>query len=636
MLEVHGGTDGKTNAPAGEDSPVADPKPGTLIRARRAVLTDDRLAKQAAGGDIGAFETIFSRYRDDLYRFCVGILREPQDAQDAVQNTMMRAMRALPGERRQMQLKPWLYRIAHNEAVELRRRERPVEELPVTVDDVGALTDERAEENGRLRTLLADIADLPERQRASLVMREVNGLGFGEIGDALGTSPGAVRQALYEARRALSEMDIGRDMQCDRATRMVSDADGRPRDRGVRAHLRDCSPCRRFQAEITERGRTFAAISPMSAIAAAGALKAALGGSGAAAGGSGAAAVAGGAGTGASLGGVAAGSIGASALLKPAAGLLTVLAIGTAAVDHGAIFEAGRRDPATADPARSAPTLAVGADSSVSRDIPATPRRAGGRSTAAPTEGGIDSSSAPAATRADVPGAPRVGPRPRALWAPRTDREVATPTVASSPTLDGAGHREAIVPGATTPIGSPAGGGKSNANDGDASSGQTKKEDVPSGQTEKEDVPSGQTKKESLPSGQPEKEKVPSGQPEKESVPPGQAKKGVESTTGSTAPKSTPAAAPRVPPGQAKKETVPPGQAKKQVETPSQPTTSEAAAPAPAPTEVPAHVPPGQAKKEVEAVPASEPSEPVAVPVETPEATKVPPGQAKKQEAATE
>jgi hypothetical protein len=435
-----------------------------------------------------------------------------------------------------------------------------------------------------------------------------------------------VRQALYEARRALSEMDIGRDMQCDRATRMVSDADGRPRDRGVRAHLRDCSPCRRFQTEITERGRTFAAISPMPAIAAAGALKAALGGSGAAAGGSGAAAVAGGAGTGVGAGGVAAGSIGASALLKPAAGLLTVLAIGTAAVDHGAIFEAGRRDPATADPAKSAPRLAVGAGSSVPRDTPAISGRARGRNTAAPTEEQIGPSSAGAATRADVPGAPRVGPRPRALWAPRADHEVATPTVASSPTLDGARHPEAIVPGTTTPIVSPAAGGKSNTNGGDVPSGQTKKESVPSGQTEKEDVPS----------GQPEKEKVPSGQREKESVPPGQAKKGVESTSGSTAPKSTPAEAPKVPPGQAKKETVPPGQAKKQAETPSQPTTSEAAAPAPAPAEAPTHAPPGQAKKEVEVAPAPEPSETAAAPVETTEATKVPPGQAKKQEAATE
>src|SRR3954447_13561276 len=143
MLEVHGGTTEATQAPAAGDLPSDDRGIGMLQRAHRAGLSDNLLAKQAAAGDIGALEAIFSRYRDDLHRFCVGILREPQDAQDAVQNTMIKAMRALPGERRQMQLKPWLYRIAHNEAVELRRRERPVEELPITVDDMGASTDER-------------------------------------------------------------------------------------------------------------------------------------------------------------------------------------------------------------------------------------------------------------------------------------------------------------------------------------------------------------------------------------------------------------------------------------------------------------------------------------------------------------
>lgn len=244
MYEVHGGVDGAGGGPR-PDVPSAGRKLGAPVRARRPLPSDERLAKQAAAEGLDAFEAIFRRYQDDLYRFCVGILREPHDAQDAVQNTMVKAMRALPGERREMQLKPWLYRIAHNEAVELRRRERPPAELGEAVEDLTARTEERVERNGRVRTLFADIADLPERQRASLVMRELRGLGFGEIGAALGTSPGAVRQALYEARRGLTEMDHGRDMRCDLAVRMVVDADGRPRDRGVRAHLRDCTPCRR-------------------------------------------------------------------------------------------------------------------------------------------------------------------------------------------------------------------------------------------------------------------------------------------------------------------------------------------------------------------------------------------------------
>jgi RNA polymerase sigma factor (sigma-70 family) len=597
MLEVHGGTDAATKAPAEDDAPSVERKVGALARARRAVLSDDRLARHAAAGDIDAFEAICSRYRDDLYRFCVGILREPQDAQDAVQNTMIKAMRALPGERRQMQLKPWLYRIAHNEAVELRRRERPVEELPVTVDDASALTDERAEENGRLRTLLADIADLPERQRASLVLREVNGLGFGEIGAALGTSPGAVRQALYEARRALGEMDNGRDMRCDVAARMVSDADGRSRDRGVRAHLRECSPCRRFQTEIKERGRTLAAISPMPAIAAAGARKAALGGAGVA--GSGAVTAAGGAGAGAGAAGVAVGSIGASALLKPAAGLLTALAIGTAAVDHGAILGAGRHDPATAEPARLGPAIERHVGKGLpgethpvvwhapTRDVAVSNgERVDSMEAHSPIPAGPPATAGPAAEDLGVAGAV---PQPRTGVDARSGDEVAPPIGPESHVLDGATHAEAVVPTVVTQ-----GAEKGTESTPD----QVKVEGVPPGQVE--EATAEQTAEPTAESPSSEAtptstvEKVPPGQAKKEAVPPGQAKKDT------------------VAPGQSKAESLPPGQAKKEA------------------------VPPGQAKKEVESAPAPEPSEGSTAPVEATEAPSVAPEPATTEEATTE
>ncbi len=321
------------------------------------MASDRRLARRAAAGDPEAFAAIFRRYQQDLYRFCVGILREPQDAEDAVQNTMIRAMRALPGERREMQLKPWLYRIAHNEAVELRRRERPVEPLAPTVEE-GAATEELVERDAKLKALLADIADLPERQRAALVMREVNGLGFGEIGDALGTSPGAVRQALYEARRGLSQMELGRDMDCEAAMRQVSDAEGRPRRRGVRAHLRACAGCRRFQAELRGRTGSLASIAPLPGLAVVGLLQGALGGSGAggatAAGGVGALADAGaGALTGAGVSG--AGSAGAlagagvSGAVKAGVGLLAAIAVGTAAGDHGALLRHAEHSPRVAE-----------------------------------------------------------------------------------------------------------------------------------------------------------------------------------------------------------------------------------------------------------------------------------------------
>jgi RNA polymerase sigma factor (sigma-70 family) len=596
MYEVHGGANGTTKAPA--DKPRNPGRKAWVpTRARRALLSDDRLAKAAAAGDISAFEAIFNRYQDDLYRFCVGILREPQDAQDAVQNTMVKAMRALPGERREMQLKPWLYRIAHNEAVELRRRERPVAELPVTVDDRGAGTEERAEANGRLRTLLADIADLPERQRASLVMREVNGLGFGEIGAVLGTSPGAVRQALYEARRGLAEMDHGRGMNCNVATRIVSDTDGRPRDRGVRAHVRECSTCRRFQGEIRERSRTLAGISPLPVLAAAGALKSALGGSSAA--GVGAAAGGSGAGAGAAGVGVTAGSVGASALLKPAVGLLTVLAIGTAGVDHGAIFNAGRHEPATADRGKSAPALADTGDGARPTAGRVTSRAAGG------SVGAL--SRAPSGSRTKRAG----DEHPAAGTAARRRRHEDLQTTGAG--LAGLPQGE-VLQGPGGPLADV-------ANDAGHRSGAT---EVAPPAAERSDYGHGEgngkaAKPEKSESSAPAGSKGRSADPEKGStVPPGQTKK--ES----------------VPAGEAKKKAVPPGQAKKESAERTEPTPSESSGPAAAPVEAPTHVPPGQAKKESEVAAEAVPSESSTAAAPTTEPSKVPPGQAKKDEAEAE
>lgn len=307
-------------------------------RALLALAGDERLAKQAQAGDQAALEAIFRRYEQDLYRFCMGILGEPQDAQDALQNTMVKVLRALPGERRKIKLKPWLYRVAHNEAVELRRRQRPAEPLAPETVALGASLEDQAEGGERLRRLLEDMAELPQRQRAALVMRELSGLEFSEIGAALGTSSSAVRQALYEARRGLQEMRLGREMRCEEATRVLSDQDGSPRGhRDVRAHLRHCPECRLFQSELDDRKQALAAISPLPAVVAVALTKGVLGSSA----GVGAGLGAGAAGSGALGGGVVATSAGVSGVAKSAAAILAVVAFGTAAADHSGLVHLG-------------------------------------------------------------------------------------------------------------------------------------------------------------------------------------------------------------------------------------------------------------------------------------------------------
>src|SRR5690242_16596036 len=160
------------------------------------LLSDERLTRRAVGGDERAFAAIFRRYHQSLYRYCLTIVGNSQDAQDALQNTMIKVMRALPGEERQIELKPWLYRIAHNEAIDLLRRRRETTQLDVEQVAPGYGLSENAATRERLRQLLTDLQELPERQRDVLVMREMSGLDFDEIAVALETTSAVARQTL--------------------------------------------------------------------------------------------------------------------------------------------------------------------------------------------------------------------------------------------------------------------------------------------------------------------------------------------------------------------------------------------------------------------------------------------------------
>src|SRR4051812_39049500 len=321
------------------------------------LLSDERLTRRAVGGDERAFAAIFRRYHQSLYRFCLAIVGNPDDASEALQNTMIKVLRALPGEERKIDLKPWLYRIAHNESIDLLRRRRETSQLDVEQIAPGYGLAEDVATRERLRRLLVDLKELPERQREVLVMRELAGLEFEEIGTALDTSGAVARQTLYEARQSLRQMEEGREMSCATVTRALSDGDGRvTRRRDVRAHLRNCAHCQAFREEIKSRQHDLAALSPLPALAAAGMLQGLVGGSqGAAAGG----------GLATPHGGGAAKTIGASAAAKGVATAAVVAAIGVTAADRSGVIHLGL--PGEQTPKSAAPT--PGSNSDGSRQI---------------------------------------------------------------------------------------------------------------------------------------------------------------------------------------------------------------------------------------------------------------------------
>jgi RNA polymerase sigma factor (sigma-70 family) len=320
--------------------------------------------RHAAAGDTGAFETIFERFHQELYRYCRALLSDPDEAQDALQNTMAAALRALPGEERAIALRPWLYRIAHNEAMTMVRR-RPAPAPAIGADDLVAPSAQVGlEQRERMREMVSDLSALPDRQRGALVMRELSGLSYAEIASALGSAEGTARQTVHEAREAMRESKRGREMDCTEVRQTISERDGRMlRGRAVRAHMSACEGCQDFKAAITERKHDFQLISPpIGALAAASVLGTVLGKGGGAsaglAGGAGGAAAGGGAaGAGITGAGAAVTTIGAGgsgALLAKGGAVIAALAIGAGAADATGTLDLpllGKSDDSQSSPA---------------------------------------------------------------------------------------------------------------------------------------------------------------------------------------------------------------------------------------------------------------------------------------------
>ncbi len=255
--------------------------PASGLGVRLALFGDERLARLVGSGGERAFAALYERYHQPLYRYCRSIVRDDADAQDALQSTLASAFGALQRGQRDTPLRPWLFRIAHNEAISLIRRRAGTRELTDAPEQCVPSAEDRAGERARLALLVADLRELPDRQRGALLMRELSGLSHEEIAVALDTSVGTAKQAILEARRGLLEFGEGRSMACEDVRRTVSDGDRRAlRGRRVCAHLRDCTACAAFAAAIPARRDDLQALVPVLAPAASAMLLARVTGAG--------------------------------------------------------------------------------------------------------------------------------------------------------------------------------------------------------------------------------------------------------------------------------------------------------------------------------------------------------------------
>jgi RNA polymerase sigma factor (sigma-70 family) len=177
--------------------PILDPIRGALLRSQ----PDGRLVSLAREGRERALEEIVRRYRRPLVAFAAMIV-PPHRADDVVQESLLRAFEALRASDAEIQLRPWLFRIARNQALN-DVRDTPVhDELTEELDGV-ASPEEIAERRAELAALVGGLRALPDAQREAILARELEGRGHAEIAAELGTSPGAVRQLIFRARATL-------------------------------------------------------------------------------------------------------------------------------------------------------------------------------------------------------------------------------------------------------------------------------------------------------------------------------------------------------------------------------------------------------------------------------------------------
>lgn len=182
-------------------------RPGRLVAAPLLrAQSDDRLVDLVRDGHEAAFAVVVARYRAPLERYAAGIVGAGR-AEDVVQQAFVNAHRALMSDGRSIELKPWLYRITHNAALNL-LRSAPAEtsdgaDLAGALGPSSAGAADVAALRARLRETLDAVAALPPPQRDALLLRELEGRSHEEIALALGVTAGAARQHLARARTSL-------------------------------------------------------------------------------------------------------------------------------------------------------------------------------------------------------------------------------------------------------------------------------------------------------------------------------------------------------------------------------------------------------------------------------------------------
>ena len=239
---------------------VADPVPRMVAEPGG---DDHRLVAAVRRGDDRAFELLYERYHRRIHAYVMGMVKDHGRAEDITQEVFVSALRRMRETERPIAFKPWIYEIAKNACIDQFRRSRRAQEVSLQADeglhasDYGKLVgseptpDAAVAAKQDLDNLCGAFVGLSDTHHEILVMRELEGLSYREIGERLGMSRPAVESTLFRARRRLSEEydDLSTGARCRRVQGLIETAAssrlGTREERRLSRHVAHCQPCRR-------------------------------------------------------------------------------------------------------------------------------------------------------------------------------------------------------------------------------------------------------------------------------------------------------------------------------------------------------------------------------------------------------
>jgi RNA polymerase sigma factor (sigma-70 family) len=240
--------------------------PGISATARsRSDVTDHDLVQAVRAGDDHAFERLYHRYHRRISAYIFGMVHDHGRAEDLTQEVFVSALRRMRQTDRPIAFKPWVYEIAKNACIDAFRRSKRTEEVSIDAEeglapaDHGKLAsnspspDAAVEGKQQLDDLCGAFGGLSDAHHQILVMRELEGLSYREIGERLDMSRPSVESTLFRARRRLTEEydDLRTGARCLRIQEIIERAAvtaaalGTRDQRRVGSHISHCQPCRK-------------------------------------------------------------------------------------------------------------------------------------------------------------------------------------------------------------------------------------------------------------------------------------------------------------------------------------------------------------------------------------------------------